>query len=244
MKIKGITVIIIFSAFSIFIMGIGLQKSNATPSNPYSGTGDWTITNGETITDQSFIISGDIIITSSSTLEFRNNTITMFGALRIQSGNHIFYNNSISSSTSNGLKIESGTNNTFIDNYINADTTYGAIISSNSNKFINNTFKGSGHALDLFGSSNFFENNLMTAQGRGIVHYSGSTNNNFTNNVIDSTSSAMLMEGSNTFFFNNTVNSTGYGVSISGVQNNLTGNTYNVADLPFPQIHSHNHLTC
>ena len=162
----------------------------ATPLNPYSGTGDWIINIGETISDMDITVSGNIIINSADRVSFVDNNLTLDGTIVIQQGSHSFLRNNIVSNSGNVIYIDNpSTSNTFENNTI-AGTVNTAIriMNSDGNQFVNNSINNLGLASYGFyiyqSNNNLLERNKIYTSGVYGLYLLNSNNSVISDNTI------------------------------------------------------------
>ena len=164
--------------------------TQATPLNPYSGSGDWVINIGETISDIDITVSGNIIINSVDRVSFVDCNLTLDGTIVIQQGSHSFLRNKIVSNSGNVIFIDNpSTSNTFENNSIaGIVNTAIRIMDSNGNKFINNTINNLGLASYGFyiyqSNDNILERNKIFTSGVYGLYLLSSNNSEITENTI------------------------------------------------------------
>jgi len=182
---------------------------------------------------------GIYLVTSTDSINITNNIITAgdigssYG-IRLDSDNHIVYNNDITTSGSGSLNvgvrmIGSSSNHIYYNNITTgaSDTNIGfyGTASSNNNNLTNNilttvgTIGDTGFYFDTSDGNNFIDNNVTSLTGYGI-YFDDTTNSNVESNVFHSNKSGY------------------YGVSITGatysnifLNNNITSETdYEIFD--------------
>ncbi|MHA2253716.1 MAG: right-handed parallel beta-helix repeat-containing protein, partial [Candidatus Kariarchaeaceae archaeon] len=156
--------IISLRTFGLLIICIlGIIPISATTMNPYSGSGDWILTQGETISDQDFDITGDLILQSEDRISFSNCEIIIDGTLLLDLGSHSFFNNSILSTKGKVIVINSGSHANHFENNTIKGTVNTAIdvTTSDNNKFVNNTIENLGLASYGFYIYNSIDTNLI-----------------------------------------------------------------------------------
>lgn len=223
---------------------IGSTNITITKNNIRTGVGTEALPSGTPSI-------GIYLISSSKYNTIQNNNITTTGVLggdgiSIASSennisfNTIFTSNSSSLSTSHGIFLQGGNNNTIFNNNItvNNDTMYGFyLISSSKNNITSNiilTLKDSAIGISLDSSSNnTFYGNVINTSGAGAFGISlvtNSQNNTFDSNTIttlNSTSYGIVISSSLiTMIRNNKINiygaGTSYGIRLVSGSNSST----------------------
>lgn len=165
---SNLLLIILFWSFLSWV------PTSGTSLNPYSGTGDWILTQGEIISDQTITIDGDIYIESTQAISFSNVVLNVKGTIFVNQGGHIFLNCTIQNEAGATIEVYSH-NNQFINNTISGTLNDQILLLDIQNTLFegnNITHRGlasngiriqSSHGIDLR------NNNITVVGGSGIV---------------------------------------------------------------------------